>query len=49
MDNAAKAARQDLTPDQIQNNLAYYRRLQTMSSKEKAAAIFGGGKSAPKK
>ena len=41
MKNAAKAARQDLNQAQIDNNLAFYRRLKSMSSKEKAEAIFG--------
>ena len=41
MENAAKAARRDLNKAQIDNNLTFYRRLKTMSSKEKAEAIFG--------
>jgi len=40
-ENAAALSKRDLKPSQIQNNLSLYKELRALSSKERAARIFG--------
>lgn len=43
-DKAAMMASKDLDPQGVENNLAYYRQLRDLSSKDRAHAVFGSPK-----